>query len=112
MLGERGGMLSEQSVPPPIRDQMLLPEAMGAPAERTAIMSNRINYRAEAARSRRESQEAFLARKAAVDAILARLTAASADHFGADAEGYLWGEAGSLSEVEKLLQQAADLMGA
>jgi hypothetical protein len=42
MLGERGGMLSEQSVPPAIRDQMLLPEAMGAPAERTEIMASSI----------------------------------------------------------------------
>lgn len=45
MLGERGGMLPEQSVPPAIRDQMLLPEAMGAPAERTSNMASSIGNR-------------------------------------------------------------------
>lgn len=44
MLGERGGMLTEQSVPPAIRDQILAPEAMGASAQRACIMTDRFNF--------------------------------------------------------------------
>lgn len=67
---------------------------------------------AAAARNQEASVAAFMARKARVDALLARLAAASADHFGADPETVLWGADGSLGRVEELLTEAAAFIGA
>jgi len=39
---------------------------------------------------------AFMRGKTEIDALLARITAASADHFGANPEQVTWGDAGSL----------------
>jgi hypothetical protein len=50
-----------------------------------------------AARNQENSLAAFLAKKAEFDALLAELTQARADHFGADSETVLWGEAAWLS---------------
>lgn len=58
---------------------------------------------ARAAATQQASVAEFMRRKAAVDALLARLAAASEDHFGADPEGYLWGQAGSLGHAEEVL---------
>ena len=58
------------------------------------------------------SLAAFMARKAKVDELLARLQRASEDHFGADPDRVLWCEAGSLAEVEQYLQHAVDFIGA
>lgn len=63
-------------------------------------------------RNQARSLDAFLARRAAVEALLARLSTASADHFGADPERVLWAEAGSLARVEELLAEAAAFIGA
>jgi hypothetical protein len=62
--------------------------------------------------SQERSLAAFMTRKAKVDELLARLVRASEDHFGADPERVLWGEAGSLAEVERHLQHAVDFIGA
>lgn len=62
--------------------------------------------------NRARSQDAFLARKLAVDALLARLAAAADNHFGADPDGILWCEAGSLGRVEELLEEAVRFIGA
>jgi hypothetical protein len=62
--------------------------------------------------SQERSLATFLARKAKVDELLARLQRASDDHFGADPDRVLWGEAGSLAEVEQYLQHAVDFIGA
>ena len=52
---------------------------------------------ARAARNQQNSLAAFLAKKAEFDALLAELQQASADHFGADPEAVLWGEAAWLA---------------
>ncbi len=67
---------------------------------------------ARTTRNQARSLEAFLARKAAVDALLARLAAASDEHFGAHPDAHLWAEAGSLARVEELLAEAAAFIGA
>ena len=63
--------------------------------------------------SRREanqqrSLEAFLAKKAEFDALLAELQQASNDHFGADPEAVLWGEAANLAHWNSRLRQVTD----
>lgn len=63
---------------------------------------------ARAARNQERSAAAFLAKKAEFDAIIAELTQASADHFGADPEGTLWGEAAWLSDATAKLKEIAD----
>ncbi|WP_246523827.1 hypothetical protein, partial [Neoroseomonas eburnea] len=63
---------------------------------------------ARAARNQERSLAAFLAKKAQFDALLAELTQASADHFGADPETVLWGEAAWLSDATAKLKDIAD----
>ena len=57
-------------------------------------------------RNQHRSRAALLAGQRAIEALLATLTAASADHFGADPERVLWTEAPSLARVEELLAEA------
>ena len=59
-------------------------------------------------RNQENSLAAFLANKVAFDALLAELTRASADHFGADPETMLWGEAAWLSDATAKLKNIAD----
>jgi hypothetical protein len=54
------------------------------------------------------SLEAFLAKKAEFDALLAELRQASDDHFGADPEAVLWGEAAWLADATAKLKDIAD----
>ncbi|WP_037301904.1 hypothetical protein [Rubritepida flocculans] len=54
------------------------------------------------------SLEAFLAKKAEFDALLAELQQASADHFGADPGAVLWGEAAWLTDATAKLKDIAD----
>ena len=61
-----------------------------------------------AARNQERSLAAFLEKKAEFDALLAELTQASADHFGADPEEVLWGEAAWLSDATAKLKDIAD----
>ena len=63
---------------------------------------------ARTARNQENSQAAYLANKAAFDALLAELTQASADHFGADPETVLWAEAAWLSDATAKLKDIAD----
>ncbi len=63
--------------------------------------------------SRREanqqrSLEAFLAKKAEFDALLAELQQASEDHFGADPEAVVWGETAWLHDATAKLKDIAD----
>jgi len=60
------------------------------------------------ARNQQRSLAAFLAKKAEFDALLAELKQASDDHFGADPETVLWGEAAWLSDATKALKEIAD----
>jgi len=52
--------------------------------------------------------DVFLERKAHIDALLARLQAASDNHFDSDPDRITWGDAGSLGFIEEQLQMIAD----
>ena len=52
---------------------------------------------------------AFVAKKAEIDAMLARLQARSDDHFGADPETLGWGEVAALGHHADLLQRITDM---
>jgi hypothetical protein len=54
---------------------------------------------------------AFMRSKAEVDALLARITAASADHFGATPDRVTWGDAGSLGFVTERLKEITEFLG-
>ncbi len=58
--------------------------------------------------NQQRSLEAFLAKKAEFDALLAELQEASEDHFGADPEAVLWGETGWLHDATAKLKDIAD----
>ena len=58
--------------------------------------------------NQQRSLEAFLARKAEFDALLAELQQASDDHFGADPEAVLWGETAWLHDATAKLKDIAD----
>ncbi|MFN3890155.1 MAG: hypothetical protein ACK4MV_07135 [Beijerinckiaceae bacterium] len=48
---------------------------------------------------------AFIAKKAEIDAMLARLTALSEDHFNVDVETLNWGHVGNLEHYASLLKR-------
>jgi hypothetical protein len=58
--------------------------------------------------NQQRSLEAFLAKKAEFDALLAELQQASDDHFGADPEAVLWGETAWLADATAKLRDIAD----
>jgi O-methyltransferase involved in polyketide biosynthesis len=58
--------------------------------------------------NQQRSLEAFMAKKAEFDALLAELTWASEEHFGADPEGVLWGETTWLADATVKLKDIAD----
>jgi hypothetical protein len=62
----------------------------------------------KAAVNQQKSLEAFLAKKAEFDVLLAELQQMSADHFGADPEAVLWGEAANLSDWTRRLRAVTD----
>lgn len=49
---------------------------------------------------------AFISRKAAFDALLERLAALSADHFGVSPDDVHWGHVGTVADVVLRLRQA------
>jgi len=55
---------------------------------------------------------AFMRGKAEVDALLARIATASADHFGTTPEQVTWGDAGSLGFVTERLKEITEFLGA
>jgi hypothetical protein len=63
---------------------------------------------ARAARNQERSLAAFLKHKAEFDALLAELQQASADHFGADPEAVLWGQASWVADSTAKLRDIAD----
>jgi len=67
-----------------------------------------IDSKARADRNQENSLAAFTAKKAEFDALLAELTQASEDHFGADPEEVLWCEAAWLSDATAKLKDIAD----
>lgn len=54
---------------------------------------------------------AFIARKAELDALLARIQAASADHVGISPDRVTWGDVGSLDFVSHYLREIAEFLG-
>lgn len=52
---------------------------------------------------------AFVARKAEIDAMLARFQTLSDDHFGVDPDTISWGDVGTLSHYADLLEQITDM---
>ena len=59
-------------------------------------------------RDNSEALTAFLAKKAEIDTALARLTALSADHFGADPDLVNWGDVGTLGYYAEQLRYITD----
>jgi hypothetical protein len=52
---------------------------------------------------------AFVAKKAEIDAMLARLQALSDDHFGVDPDTITWGDVGALGHHAELLKRITDM---
>lgn len=52
--------------------------------------------------------DAFMARKAEIDALLARLQVLSAGHFNVSPDDVHWGHVGDLSRYAELLKQITD----
>ena len=52
-----------------------------------------------------------MAGKTEVDALLARIAAASDDHFGTNPERVTWGDAGSLGFVTERLKEITKFLG-
>jgi hypothetical protein len=65
-------------------------------------MQNRI------AGSREQALAAFVSKKAAIDAMLARLQALSDDHFGYSPDDIDWGHVGTLEHYAELLECITD----
>jgi len=55
-----------------------------------------------------EAVEAFLAKKAEIDTMLARLTALSAEHFNTAPDTLHWGHVGNLEFYANLLKRVTD----
>ncbi|WP_368416767.1 hypothetical protein [Falsiroseomonas sp.] len=58
--------------------------------------------------NQQRSLEAFLAKKAEFDALLAELQQASDDHFGAHPDAVLWSETAWLTDATAKLKEVAD----
>jgi hypothetical protein len=58
--------------------------------------------------NQQRSLEAFLAKKAEFDALLAELQHASDDHFGAHPDAVLWSETAWLTDATAKLKEVAD----
>ncbi len=54
---------------------------------------------------------AFMADKTEIDALLARIAAASDDHFGTNPERVTWGDAGSLGFITERLKEITEFLG-
>ncbi|MBW6401812.1 hypothetical protein KPL78_28450 [Roseomonas sp. HJA6] len=74
----------------------------------TTAETTMVDRTARAARNQERSLAAFLVKKAEFDALLAEFTQASEDHFGANPETVLWGEAAWLSDASAKLKDIAD----
>jgi hypothetical protein len=69
----------------------------------------RHQLRAEKARRNKEAaRNAFMEKKAAKDAMLARLQALSDDHFNAHPDEINWGDVGTLEHYTSLLKRITD----
>lgn len=62
----------------------------------------------KARRNRKAALSAFMAKKAEIDEMLARLQALSADHFNAHPDEINWGDVGTLEHYARLLKRITD----
>jgi hypothetical protein len=60
-------------------------------------------------RSNDDALAAFVARKAEIDAMLTRLQALNAEHFGVAPDEVTWGDVGSLEHHAELLKRITDM---
>ena len=60
------------------------------------------------ARDSRKAISAFLAKKAEIDAMLARIAKLSENHFGADPDKVNWGDVGTLEDYARHLRRITD----
>jgi len=73
------------------------------------VTTPRHQLRAEkAARNREAALSAFIAKKAEIDIMLARLASLSDDHFNCHPDEVSWGHVGSLEHYASLLKRITD----
>ena len=72
-------------------------------------MNTRERIEAKGKSNRERALDAFIAKKAEIDAMLARLTALSADHFDTSPDEINWGHVGNLGHYASLLRQITDM---
>ena len=60
------------------------------------------------ARDTRKAIDAFIAKKAEIDAMLARISRLSEDHFGTDPDKVNWGHVGNLEDYARHLRRITD----
>ena len=60
------------------------------------------------AKSKEQALAAFVSKKAEIDAMLTRLQALSADHFGYGPDEVTWGHVGTLGHYAELLKRITD----
>jgi hypothetical protein len=65
-------------------------------------------HAAKAQRNREAALNAFLSKKAEIDAMLARLQALSEDHFNGHPDEINWGDVGTLEHYASLLKRITD----
>lgn len=73
------------------------------------MMHPRRRIESKAKSNQEQALAAFIARKAEIDAMLARLTALSADHFDTTPDEINWGHIGTISHHASLLRQITDM---
>jgi hypothetical protein len=61
------------------------------------------------AQDNRKAIDAFLAKKAEIDAMLTRISQLSEDHFGADPDKVNWGDVGTLEDYARHLRRITDV---
>ena len=72
-------------------------------------MNTRERIEAKGKSNRELALDTFMAKKAEIDAMLARLTALSADHFDTSPDEINWGHVGNLGHYANLLRQITDM---
>jgi hypothetical protein len=72
-------------------------------------MNTRQRIEAKAKSKRESALDAFMAKKAEIDTMLARLTALSDDHFETNPDEINWGHVGNLGRYASLLKQITDM---
>jgi len=61
-------------------------------------------------KNKEKALDSFIQHKANIDALLARLQSASAEHFNTDPENINWGDVGTLDGIEEQLQRLSDMV--